>query len=248
MTSRSRRVPPTRDQVVGWCVDQFRRRAQSLEMQQLVLECQQAHWPNERILWQFHSSQWGTVTMEASQRFGLDETDHRGLLFDLDAQVHAIRTALPYLLLAQASIETEQEVIDALAKVADDEGWVVWPGPRQAEVRDAAPSAEFNRLGAERVAAIEHLLVPGECVLDHGLTKLGRSIGYLVVTDRKLIHVDERTAVKTLISLDTIKRVKLRTKTLTATARLDTTVGKTIKINGGKIFIPQLCRILDSAA
>ena len=105
------------------------RRAESLDTQRLVLTSQQAGWPAQEILWQFHTNNWGTAAMEARSHFGLTDRDFRGLLLDPSANSRALDEYSPPLLLGLFSESVLSDVQTAMRDNAEEAGWQKWLGP-----------------------------------------------------------------------------------------------------------------------
>lgn len=94
--SRGRGGEVGREQVREWAASQFRRRADSVEAQQLAAMASSAGWPPERVLFEFLRTQWAVVCHEGQQRFrGAPAAD--GLPTDAEAMKRGLRRVAPVL-------------------------------------------------------------------------------------------------------------------------------------------------------
>lgn len=115
----------TRQEVIAWCAQQYRRRAESVEAQELLLRVSRDYGlePAE-AMFEFLKTQWTPVVQECGQHFakqGFADMDARDLFRDARAMTAAVRTAGPVMFPLQP--EATEEVVAVLAQVAASEGW-----------------------------------------------------------------------------------------------------------------------------
>lgn len=112
----------SREQVIQWAANQYTRRAESLEAQQLFLLSGEAGIAPSEVMWKFLTSQWPIVVSETRQ--GMSGEGVESLFKDARAMEAAVRQAAPRMYPLTYSQHVE-EVVTELRTVAEEEGWLL---------------------------------------------------------------------------------------------------------------------------
>lgn len=125
MTLFQRKQKATRPEVIAWCADQMRVRAESIEAQEVALVAQRAGWLDSEIVWEFLKTQWSVVVAECERHFrgGMADTGTRQLFKDSTAMMAAVESFAP-VLFPLTHAEAVDHVREVMANVAIENGWL----------------------------------------------------------------------------------------------------------------------------